>query len=102
MKIDDVLKLVDAGFTRADILALAAGQVDHIETQEPQKQEPQEQEPEPEQDQKDTTREELQTIKAQISAMQRANLQSAAQPDGANKKQTSEDVWKEFFEGDKK
>lgn len=108
MKIDDVLRLVDAGFSKADIIALASGQVTPISPQDPQVNDKPTQpdpgpEPEPAKDpepaqEPSANNREMQQIKAQIAALQQANLQAASQPDGANKQQTAEDVWKDFFE----
>lgn len=114
MKIEDVLRLVDAGFSKADIIALASGQVTQISPQDsqtietqtppapgPEPEQVSEPEPAPAEDQTQT-QQQIRQMQAQIAAMQRANLQSAQQPEGANKPQTPEDVWKDFFEkGDK-
>lgn len=99
MKIDDILTLVNAGFTKADILAFAAGT--QPAQQEPesvqQDPEPTQQEPEPVQ-QDPGIKEALDDVKKTLALMQKANLQNASQPEGANSKQTPEDVWKNFFE----
>ena len=100
MKIDDILTLVNAGFTKADILAFAAGQAPEEKpaTTEPQQPEPEPAPepaaPEPNNELKDA----LDDVKKTLALMQKANLQAASQPSGANQKQTTEDVWKNFFE----
>lgn len=109
MKIEDVLKLVDAGFSKADILALASGQVQTIETQpieQEQTQEqavpesaPEQQTQEPQQTQNAELSADIAVIKQQLSALQKSNIIAASQPAGANKKETVDDVWKNFFEG---
>lgn len=101
MKIDDILTLVNAGFTKADILAFAAGQKPEAvpETPEPEQPEPEPAPepaaPEPNNELKDA----LADVQKTLASMQKANLQNAAQPAGANKPQTAEDVWRDFFEG---
>lgn len=102
MKINDILTLVNAGFTKADILAFAAGQKPEEKTETP---EPQQPEPEPApapaaQEPNNELKDALNDVKKTIALMQQANLQNASQPSGANSKQTVEDVWKNFFEGD--
>lgn len=102
MKIDDILTLVNAGFTKADILAFAAGTQQAQQEPEPVQQdpEPEQTEPEPEPVQQDPgIKEALDDVKKTLALMQKANLQNASQPEGANQKQTPEDVWKNFFEG---
>lgn len=107
MKIDDILTLVNAGFTKADIMAFAAGQGPQQEAQEGQQSEQeqpaqQEEQQEHKQEHQQDPNAELMTaladVKKTLSLMQQANLQNDKQPDGANKQQTSEDVWKNFFE----
>lgn len=106
MKIEDVLKLVDAGFSKADIIALASGQVQTIETQpntqqepDPEPQQQPQPTPEPQQTQNAELSADIADIKLQLNALQKSNLLAASQPAGANKKETMEDVWKDFFEG---
>lgn len=99
MKIDDILSLVNAGFTKADILAFAAGQT----PEEPVTQEPTQPEPEPApepavQEPNEEIKTALDDVKKTLALMQKANLQNASQPEGANRQQTTEDVWKNFFE----
>lgn len=89
MKIDDIISLVNAGFTKADILAFAAGQ-----TPEEQTETPEPAAPEPNNELKDA----LNDVKKTLALMQQANLQNASQPSGATRTQTVEDVWKNFFE----
>lgn len=108
MNADDLLVLVKAGFTRNDIMALASGKVSQIQTTtdpqpEPEKQIPTQPQTPTQSQTQNTTNDELQAIKDTIAALQRSNLQAASQPGsaGANN-QTSEDVWKNFFEEDKK
>lgn len=110
MELKDILILVNAGFTKSDIIALASGSTDtKIQAAEPDPPASTETVTEPEQvpaaspapaeqKQEPDTTQELAQLKAQISALQRSNLQAATQPEGANKKQTPEDVWKDFFE----
>lgn len=103
MNIDDILTLVNAGFTKADIMAFAAGQGPQQEAQEGQQSEQeqpaqQEEQQEHQQDPNAEIKTELADVKKTLSLMQQANLQNDKQPDGANKQQTSEDVWKNFFE----
>jgi len=100
MKIDDIISLVNAGFTKADILAFAAGQKPEEQTETPEPQQPEPEPvpepaaPEPNNELKDA----LNDVKKTIALMQQANLQNASQPSGANRTQTVEDVWKNFFE----
>lgn len=102
MKIDDILTLVNAGFTKADILAFAAGQKPEEQPATPEPQQP-EPEPAPEPVQQDPgIKEALDDVKKTLALMQKANLQNASQPEGANSRQTTEDVWKNFFERDEK
>lgn len=109
MKLEDILTLVNAGFSKSDIIALASGTVDTIQAADPEQPASTDTETEPEQvpaaspapasqKQEQDTTQELAQIRAQISALQRSNLQAATQPEGANRKQTPEDVWKDFFE----
>lgn len=103
MKIDDILTLVNAGFTKADILAFAAGTQQTQQEPEPVQQDPEPTQQEPEPVQQDPgIKEALDDVKKTLALMQRANLQNASQPEGANSKQTTEDVWKNFFERDEK
>lgn len=103
MKIDDILTLVNAGFTKADILAFAAGTQPTQQEPEPEQQDPEPTQQEPEPVQQDPgIKEALDDVKKTLALMQRANLQNASQPEGANSKQTTEDVWKNFFERDEK
>lgn len=104
MNLNDIVSLVNAGFTKADILAFAAGQTQQEQAQEqPKEPEPETaQEPEPETKAAPDYAAEIGNLKNQISALQRANILNASQPAGANSKQTLEDVWKNFFEGDEK
>lgn len=100
MKIEDILTLVNAGFTKADILAFAAGQKPEETTETP---EPQQPEPEPApapaaQEPNNELKDALNDVKKTLALMQQANLQNASQPSGANRQQTPEDVWKDFFE----
>lgn len=102
MKIEDILTLVNAGFTKADILAFAAGQKPEAQPADPEPDQPEPDPapapaaPEPNTELKDA----LDDVKKTLALMQMANLQNASQPSGANSKQTVEDVWKNFFEGD--
>lgn len=103
MKIDDILTLVNAGFTKADILAFAAGTQQAQQEPEPVQQDPEPTQQEPEPVQQDPgIKEALDDVKKTLALMQKANLQNASQPEGANRKQTPEDVWKNFFERDEK
>lgn len=103
MKIDDILTLVNAGFTKADILAFAAGTQPTQQEPEPVQQDPEPTQQEPEPVQQDPgIKEALDDVKKTLALMQKANLQNASQPEGANSKQTPEDVWKNFFERDEK
>lgn len=101
MNINDLLVLVNAGFTRNDIMALASGKVDQITTTTDPQPEPETQTQTQTTD-TDTTRADIQELKDTLSALQRANLLAAQQPAGAGEKQTIDDVWKNFFEEDKK
>ena len=103
MNIDDILTLVNAGFTKADILAFAAGTQPTQQEPEPVQQDPEPTQQEPEPVQQDPgIKEALDDVKKTLALMQKANLQNASQPTGANQKQTPEDVWKNFFERDEK
>lgn len=100
MKIDDILTLVNAGFTKADILAFAAGQKPEEQTATPEPQQP-DPEPAPEPaatEPNNELKDALDDVKKTLALMQKANLQNASQPAGANQRQTTEDVWKNFFE----
>lgn len=103
MKIDDILTLVNVGFTKADILAFAAGTQPTQQEPDPEQQDPEPSQQEPEPVQQDPgIKEALDDVKKTLALMQKANLQNASQPTGANSKQTTEDVWKNFFERDEK
>ena len=90
MKISDVIKLLDAGFTRDEIAKFE-------EQPEKQNQQPdQAQQQTQQQDQApDQMQETLKQVKDTLAAIQKANLQTAAQAGAAI--QTSDDVWKSFF-----
>ena len=66
---------------------------------DPEPQQQQQPTPEPQQTQNAELSADIADIKLQLNALQKSNLLAASQPAGANKKETMEDVWKDFFEG---
>lgn len=89
MKISDVIKLLDAGFTR-DEIAKFEEQPDQTQQSDQGQQQTQQQDQAP-----DQMQETLKQVKDTLAAIQKANLQTAAQAGAAI--QTSDDVWKSFF-----
>lgn len=90
MKVSEVIRLLDAGFTRDEIAAMTEQEPAPKPAQEPE----QLQIPETP-NQQDQLQETMNQMKETLAAIQKANLMNAAQAGAAI--QTSDDVWKSFF-----
>ncbi len=93
MKVSEVIRLLDAGFTRDEIAAMTEQEPAQKPAQEPE----QLQLPETAQTQTqpDQLQETMNQMKETLAAIQKANLMNAAQAGAAI--QTSDDVWRSFF-----
>lgn len=93
MKVSEVIRLLDAGFTRDEIAAMTEQEPAQTQAQEPvQLQLP---ETAQTQTQPDQLKETMNQMKETLAAIQKANLMNAAQAGAAI--QTSDDVWRSFF-----
>jgi hypothetical protein len=93
MKVSEVIRLLDAGFTRDEIAAMTEQELAPTPAQEPEQLQIPETTPTPAQP--DQLQETMNQMKETLAAIQKANLMNAAQAGAAI--QTSDDVWKSFF-----
>lgn len=91
MKVSEVIRLLDAGFTRDEIAAMT----EQEPAQTPAQESTPAQEPAQTPTQPDQLQETMNQMKETLAAIQKANLMNAAQAGAAI--QTSDDVWRSFF-----
>lgn len=93
MKVSEVIRLLDAGFTRDEIAAMTEQEPAPTPAHEPEQLQLHETAQTP--TQPDQLQETMNQMKETLAAIQKANLMNAAQAGAAI--QTSDDVWKSFF-----
>lgn len=95
MKVSEVIRLLDAGFTRDEIAAMTEQEPAQTPAQTPAQESTPAQEPAQTPTQPDQLQETMNQMKETLAAIQKANLMNAAQAGAAI--QTSDDVWRSFF-----